>query len=223
VTPSLDRLISAEYSASSAPSAEADHRVANSLSVIAGLVRLRAGRANAVADPKALLLEVADRIDTVARLHRYMAHAKKDRIRLGGYLQEIGDSLCRALSRSGTTFAVECPPEVVASFKVALPLGLITAELFSNSLKYAHPAGIPVKIALSCRQAGANRLRFIYEDDGVGFPEGFDVTQDGHLGMRFIRLLSDQLNAERHWDSTPLGLRFKITVPLVDNAANGAA
>jgi two-component sensor histidine kinase len=210
-----------EYSAASAPSAEADHRVANSLSVIAGLVRLRASRTSGVADPKALLLEVADRIDTVARLHRHMAHARQDEIRLGGYLQEIGDSLCQALSRPGTKFTIACPPEVSASFKVALPLGLITAELFSNSLKYAHPAGLPVKIALSCNQDGVDGLTFVYEDDGVGFPEGFDVAQDGHLGMRFIRLLSDQLNAERSWDSTPLGVRFEITVPPQGRFANG--
>jgi hypothetical protein len=54
---------------------EADHRIANSLTVISGLVRVRAradqGRAN-----ETFLLEIADRIDTVAKLHRLIAHPK---------------------------------------------------------------------------------------------------------------------------------------------------
>lgn len=206
-------LTAKDHFAPATPSGEADHRLANSLSVIAGLVRLKAGRASQIADPKTFLLEVADRIDTVARLHRHMAHSKHDVIQLGDYLQEICDSLSRALGRPGTHFTVDCPPEVGASFKIALPLGLIAAELFSNSLKYAHPAGLPAKIALSCAKVGASGIDFVYEDDGVGFPEGFNADQDGHLGMRFIRMLSDQLDAERRWESTPLGIGFTITVP----------
>jgi two-component sensor histidine kinase len=52
-----------------------------------------------------------------------------------------------------------------------LPLALITAELVSNSLKYAHPAGLPTKISLSCRPDDKGDLTIVYEDDGVGFPE----------------------------------------------------
>jgi two-component sensor histidine kinase len=217
------RPTSQDYPRASAPSAEADHRVANSLSVIAGLVRLEARRAATMADPKAFLLEIANRIDTVARLHRHMAHSRDDAVRLGAYLREIGDALSDALAPTSTALNIECPPDIVIPFKVALPLGLITAELFSNSLKYAHPTGLPVKIALSCRQDDANGLSLVYEDDGVGFPEGFDAAQDGNLGMRVIHMLSEQLNAVRNWDSTPLGLRFEITVPSPDSVENGHA
>jgi two-component sensor histidine kinase len=94
-----------------------------------------------------------------------------------------------------------------------LPLGLITAELFSNSLKYAHPAGLPVKVSITCSRTAADELSLIYEDDGVGFPEGFDLLHDGHLGMRFIRTLSVQLNGAHKWLSDPLGVRFEITIP----------
>ena len=50
-------------------SAEADHRIANSLAVIASLVRVRASKVNGAADPRTFLLEIADRIDTVGKLH----------------------------------------------------------------------------------------------------------------------------------------------------------
>ncbi len=53
-----------------------------------------------------------------------------------------------------------------------------------------------------------------YEDDGVGFPEGFDVTEPGHMGMTFIRLLSEGLGGHHEWHSDPLGIRFEIALPI---------
>jgi two-component sensor histidine kinase len=92
-------------------------------------------------------------------------------------------------------------------FNVAMPLGVITAELFSNSLKYTRPTGLPAKISVSCKaiaEDGLTALRFEYEDDGVGFPEDFDISNDGNLGMRFIRSLSEQLQGTQNWTSDPL-------------------
>ncbi len=53
-----------------------------------------------------------------------------------------------------------------------------------------------------------------YEDDGVGFPEGFDMTEAGHMGMSFIRLLSEALGGQHEWHSDPLGIRFEIALPI---------
>ena len=54
----------------------------------------------------------------------------------------------------------------------------------------------------------------VYEDDGVGFPEGFDVNEAGHMGMNFIRLLSKGLDGHHEWHSDPLGIRFEIVLPI---------
>src|ERR1700686_4235340 len=177
------------------PSNEADHRIANSLAVISGLVRVRAGADQGRAN-ETFLLEIADRIETVANLHRLIAHPNSDAIELHEYLQEICQRLGNALTTTGApSFSVSCLNQTVP-FNVAMPLGLITAELFSNSLKYAHPTGLPAKISVSCNAVatdGLPALQFVYEDDGVGFPEGFDVSNDRNLGMRFIRSLSERL------------------------------
>ena len=98
--------------------------------------------------------------------------------------------------------------------KKALPLALISAELVSNSLKYAHPAGLPTKISLSCRPDDKGDLTIAYEDDGVGFPEGFDIDETGHMGMNLIRLLSKRLGAEHEWHSDPLGIRFEMRLSI---------
>jgi two-component sensor histidine kinase len=195
------------------PSGEADHRIANSLAAISGLVRVRARAADDVVDPKTFLSEIADRIDTVAKLHRLLACSNNGNVRLDQYLKEICGRLGSALATNPPVYSVDCSPEYVVPFNVAQPLGLITAELFSNSLKYAHPAGLPVKISISCGQTPTDELHFSYEDDGVGFPEAFDVSHDGHLGMRFIRSLSEQLGATHKWLSDPLGVQFEMKFP----------
>jgi two-component sensor histidine kinase len=193
---------------------EADHRIANSLAVISGLVRVRA-RADQGHANETFLLEIADRIDTVAKLHRLIAHPDSDAIELHIYLQEICQRLGSALATAAApSFSVSCPLDQTVPFKVAMPVGLITAELFSNSLKYAHPTGLPAKISVSCNANPADAptaLLFAYEDDGVGFPEGFDISHDGNSGMRFIRSLSEQLQGTQNWTSDPLGVRFELS------------
>jgi two-component sensor histidine kinase len=193
-------------------SREADHRIANSLAAISGLVRVRARAANDIDDPQTFLVEIADRIETVAKLHRLFATSDAGSVRLNDYLQEICERLSGAIAPASTSYSVTCSPEYLVPFNTALPLGLIAAELFSNSLKYAHPAGLRAKISISCNHTG-DELTMRYEDDGVGFPEGFDISHDRHLGMRSIRSLCAQLSGATTWVSDPLGVRFEIIVP----------
>jgi two-component sensor histidine kinase len=191
---------------------ETDHRIANSLAAISGLVRVRARASENVDDPQIFLMEIADRIETVGKLHRLFAASDNGSVRLNDYLQEICERLSSALAPTATAFSVTCSSEEFVPFDTAMPLGLITAELFSNSLKYAHPTGLPVKITVSCSRT-SDKLTMRYEDDGVGFPEDFDISHDGHLGMRFIRSLCKQLRGADTWLSDPLGMRFEIIVP----------
>jgi len=56
----------------------------------------------------------------------------------------------------------------------------------------------------------------VYEDDGVGFPENFDMSAPGHMGMRLIRLLSQSVSGACAWHSDPLGVHFEIAIADVD-------
>lgn len=191
---------------------EADHRIANSLQVISALVRQRA-RANRVPNPQVFLLEVADRIETVGQLHRFLSESTTGEVHLAKYFREIFQRLTGALDAKATSFSVDCPEEFSAPARQALRLALIIAELISNSLKYAHPAGLPTKLTLSC-QPGKNGFAISYEDDGVGFPDGFDISEAGHMGMRLIQMLSTGLRGDHKWHSDPLGIQFRMNVPI---------
>jgi two-component sensor histidine kinase len=192
---------------------EADHRIANSLQMISALVRLRA-RSGQLSDPQTFLVEIADRIETVGKLHRFLSRSTTGTIQLGAYLEEICTRLRGAVSPAATSWSFDCPSDCALPAKTALSLGLITAELVSNSLKYAHPAGLPTRISLSCAKVGQGSLKIAYEDDGVGFPESFDATASGHMGMNFISLLSQGVGGHHEWRSDSLGIRFEIVLPV---------
>ena len=192
---------------------EAEHRIANSLQMISTLVRQRA-RSGQVSNPQSFLLEIADRIETVGKLHRFLANTTTGTVQLAAYLEEICVRLRGALAPAATSLSFDCPVDCLLPAKRALPLALITAELVSNSLKYAHPAGLPTKISLSCRPDDKGDLTIAYEDDGVGLPEGFDIDETGHMGMNFIRLLSEGLGSEHEWHRDPLGIRFEMRLSI---------
>jgi two-component sensor histidine kinase len=136
----------------------------------------------------------------------------KGTVQLDSYLKEICERLTGALAPTARWLTFDCPADCSLSPKLALPLGLITAELVSNSLKYAHPTGLPTKITLSCSPAEACSVKFVYEDDGVGFPEDFDISEAGHMGMRFIELLSKGIAGNHEWLSDSLGIRFEMVL-----------
>jgi two-component sensor histidine kinase len=194
---------------------EADYRIAKSLTMISGMIRLRAFRGE-LDDPQAVLLDVADRIDAVGALHSLLADSISGTVQLSAYLEEICLRGTRALSPFPAALSVTCRPEHVVPFKVALPLGLITAELFSNSVKHADPATPPAKVTIVCSRPSADLLRYVYQDDGIALSEDFNFVRDGDLGMRLIQSLSERMRGTHLWSSEPTGIRFEITVPMGD-------
>jgi two-component sensor histidine kinase len=199
---------------------EAHHGIANNLALIAGFVRLQTSRTAkekkdlSAAEVCLLLEEVGVRIQTVGRLHHLLgANAGAKQVDLGEYLHSacgiLSESVCAHRSVELTCDAGPCtfPPEGAAL------LGLIVAELVTNSVKYAHPTGIAGRIEIRCRRTRDDTLILTVADDGVGLPDGFDARVSGGLGMRVIRSLADQLDAVLDFDSGPLGLTVTVAAP----------
>lgn len=200
--------------------AEANHRIANNLTLIAGLVRMRASsmcerdRPLTGQEVRLVLEELGGRIDNVARLHRYLADApQQTAVDLADYLRDLAQAVVSSLSFAAPTelrFAAD--PGCIASPQTAVTLGLIVDEVMTNAIKYAHPAGIPGKITVGCRSS-FDTLIIEVSDDGVGFPEGFDPTNSGLLGLRLVRSLAKQLGAQIDFHDTGLGLSFVLKMP----------
>jgi two-component sensor histidine kinase len=202
---------------------EANHRIANNLSVITGLVRMRTSSICKEPGMKSgeevsrILEEISSRLDAVARLHGLLARGPQEAsIDVAGYLRDIAEGVVSSLSSPGQNeihFAFDSGCIVPA--ERALPLGLIVSELVSNAVRHAHPAGVAGQIRLACRKRSDKQLAIEISDDGVGLPDGVDAMQHGHLGFHLVRALAEQLGAKFEFHSDSLGLTVLLNMQVL--------
>jgi two-component sensor histidine kinase len=204
--------------------AEANHRIGNSLALVAAMVRqqsasLSGGRRPATADDVLdVLHEAATRIEIVGQLHRRLAGGERSGlVDLGDYLRDIAETAVASLARAERTALTDASGEdCILSADQAMLVGLIVGELVTNAVKYSHPTGVAGKISVGCRRTVDAMLAVEVVDDGVGLPEGFDPMTQGHLGLRLVRTLATQLGAKLMFQSTGIGLCVRLLVPAAE-------
>jgi two-component sensor histidine kinase len=200
---------------------EANHRISNQLAVIASMVQLQA---SSVAqgpemlsriEVRAMLREAAAKIASIAHLHRKLAQqANVDRIEVGEFLIECCAILAKTLAPTGRVgFVQRLDKGCYVDSQQAQSVGLIVNEVVTNSMKHAHPTGIPVEIRIACRRAADDGIEIEIMDDGVGLPEGFDHGKNGGIGFRMIRSLAESIHATTSLESDSLGVSFRIVIP----------
>ncbi len=201
--------------------AEANHRVANSLTLLGGLVRMQARAAGKATKPftnaeiRLMLDGIAARVAMVGQLHRMLAHMPTDStVALNAYLRDVCATVIAAFSSEHQPVEIQqsgmdCP----VLTKHIQPLTLIVCEILTNAMKYAHPTGVKLRIALVCESLPGGALQLTVSDDGVGLPEGFDTAKDGGLGFQIIRALTAELGASLEIFSDNLGATFRLRMP----------
>jgi two-component sensor histidine kinase len=202
---------------------EADHRIANSLALIASFIRLQAARAAERAagyspdEVNVLLTGMASRIDAVGQAHKVLSNAPQQGVvDLGEHLQQMCSAIRPLVSsNSAVELCCDSSPDCMVPADDIAPIALIVSEMITNAVKYAHPAGVAGRIDVGCLRDGS-RIIVEVADDGVGLPENFDVLDGGELGFRMIRALASQLDALPVFDSGALGLRFLLLLPKRD-------
>jgi len=192
---------------------ELQHRVKNHISIITGLVRLRAKDVRSE-EARRELTTVGDRIEVLRLVNELLYVAgTTDLLRLRPYVMKLVESLCQLdESRFGKVrleFAVE---EVDLTPEIAVPLGLILNEFVTNSLKYAFDGQGGV-IAVSVEVLEENQIRVRISDNGKGLPTEPRLARLGSgTGIKLIGALARQLDARVDWSSSPgtaLCLEFK--------------
>lgn len=159
---------------------EIDHRVKNSLQMVAAFAQVQRRQLGGDADDA--LWAVEQQIGTVALLHDLLSHADgAQRIDLGVYLDRLTDALARmlphAISITGRFDPLDLGPARVAA------LGAVVNELVTNALKHSFGIDGTGTIALTgTRDDRWYRLSCV--DDGKGTSEP-DLPSSG-LGLRIM-------------------------------------
>ena len=191
---------------------ELQHRVANSLQIIASILLMKA-RAVQSQETRVHLEDAHQRVMSVAAVQKQLyASEATGSVEITPYLTKLCDSL--ATSMIGDTRPISL--KVVgdggsASSRQAESLGLIVTELVMNALKHAFPeVKTKGQITVAYDMVGTN-WKLSVSDDGIGKPDGAFAQGKSGLGTGIVKALSQQLEAQVDTSAAPQGTTVSIT------------
>jgi two-component sensor histidine kinase/CHASE3 domain sensor protein len=200
--------------------AEGNHRVANSLQMVASLVKLQA---NAITDAaaKKALAETQARIHAVGLMHTRLYTSGDARlVPLDEYLAGLLDSLSATLAGEGRGASVKYE---LAPLKLptdgSINLGVVVNEWVTNAFKYAYPDRQgEVRVRLCRRDDGQAEL--LVEDDGIGRRHAAPAKGTG-LGNRLALAMAGMMRGTvEYFDRNP-GTTARLVFPLSGRDAAG--
>ena len=173
---------------------EVQHRVANSLQIIASVL-LHSARQVQSDEIRSHLHDAHHRVMSVAAMQKQLAASRLGDVALRAYLTQLCESIGASMihDHSQLSLAVTTDESVVKA-DISVSLGLIVTELVINSLKHAFPDHRPGKIRVDYNAHGSHWTLAV-SDNGIGILSGGGSGKPG-LGTSIVEALARQLNAE---------------------------
>jgi len=172
---------------------ELQHRVANSLQIIASVL-MQSARKVQSEETKGHLRDAHDRVMSVASLQQQLATSSLTDVELRPYFTALCESIGASMIRDHNqlTLDVNVDDSTIAA-DVSVSLGLIVTELVINALKHAFPGDRSGKIKVDHKSHGPNWTLSV-TDNGVGMPADAANAKPG-LGTSIVHALTAQLRA----------------------------
>jgi two-component sensor histidine kinase len=173
---------------------EVQHRVANSLQIIASVL-MQSARKVQSEETRTHLKDAHQRVMSIATVQRQLASRQAGDIELRPYFQQLCQSLGASMIRDHKKQSIEVTADdTVVPADISVSLGLIVTELVINALKHAFPEERAGKITVDYRSEGPTWTLSV-EDDGVGMPRGKAPAATPGLGTSLVEALARQLQA----------------------------
>ncbi|WPU91575.1 histidine kinase dimerization/phosphoacceptor domain -containing protein [Mucilaginibacter sabulilitoris] len=173
---------------------EVHHRVKNNLHTVICLLESQARYLED--DALAAIENSQHRIYAMSLIHQKLYQSDDIKtINMATYIPELVQTLENSFDTAGRIeFKLNVEP-VNLSLSHAIPLGLIINEAVTNSIKYAFPNNKKGEISISMKE---NEKQIILElaDDGIGMPQIDHDTEPESLGLRLIKGLGEDIDAE---------------------------
>lgn len=188
---------------------EVNHRVANSLALVAALIALQL---RAVKDPtiRDALLETQSRINAVGLVHKRLYNSGDvGVVDLQEYLPGLLDQLASAMKGQGLGGDLEHSliPALLRT-DTSINLGVIVTEWVTNAYKYAYPTEAG-RVQVRLERLSDRRLRLTVADDGVGF-DAADAPKGTGLGSRIVASMARAMDAKVNCVRRSPGTEFSI-------------
>ena len=197
---------------------EIHHRVKNNLQIISSMLNLQEEKIKNPQD-KMLFLESINRINSMALIHELLYNSEDlssidMQIYFADLISNIKSTLVISSKPINIVFNIE---EVCLNINIAVPLGLISNELLTNSFKHAFSGIENPKIEITMQIENGDSLYLKIEDNGTGFKTTRDLGKPDTLGFELVNALTQQINGSYDVNKNNGGLEFIFHIPLPED------
>ncbi|MBT9445291.1 MAG: PAS domain-containing protein [Hyphomonadaceae bacterium] len=191
---------------------EMQHRVANSLQIIASILLLKA-RSVTSEETREHLRDAHKRVLAVAAVQQHLqATLGVATIELRSYLTQLCTSLGDSMIGEGQAIRVDVrASEGRMSSTDAVSIGLIVTELMINALKHAFPVDHKGSFVAVVYETIGPDWRLTVSDNGIGKPNGSATPVKVGLGTSIVAALAEQMQARIETVANTNGTSVAIT------------
>jgi two-component sensor histidine kinase len=191
---------------------EMQHRVANSLQIIASIILMKA-RTVQSEETRLHLQDAHSRVMSIAAVQEHLhLTGGVGPVEMTPYLAKLCETLATSMIGDFRPIALKvCGEGGSAPSRQAECLGLIVTELVMNALKHAFPNHrSDGQITVTYDVAGMD-WKLSITDNGIGRPDGVFAQAKSGLGTSIVKALAHQLGAQVETVAGPTGTTVSIT------------
>jgi two-component sensor histidine kinase len=203
---------------------EIQHRIANSLQIIAGIILMKANMVSSE-ETRPLLQDIHDRVISIAAVQRQLhASGTIGPIEMVPYLTRLSDALAASMIGDARPVTVKVVGDGgTLNSRQAESIGLITTELVMNALKHAFPSAETKGQIIIKYEINGTDWELSVADNGVGKQDGVFAQAKTGLGSGIVKALAQSLNAQVETLSGTGGTTVSITHTTFLKAGSRAA
>ena len=191
---------------------ELQHRVRNNLQLVYGMLSKLVDETPDKAGQRGIKA-VARRVSTLAQVYDHLLGTEMTRTTdFGSYLKSLCLNLQEIQGGLDDAVTLTCDSEaLILDLDVVTALGIVVAELVTNSYDHAFPGGKGVIAVGVGRTAGdIDTATMTVRDDGIGFTA---MAQSKRHGLGLVHRLIEQVRGTVTLD-TAIGALWTITFPM---------
>ena len=191
---------------------ELQHRVMNSLQLLASFLQLQSRNADPATREQ--LAVARERIVSMSTIFRYLYRADlASTVEFGAFLDAFCQDTARAYLGPDSPQLEVTVDKLEIPLEQALSLALMTHELITNAVKHAFAPGAPGRIRVVFRALPGGASELMVADNGSGMPEGFDASRSKSLGIVLVQRLTQSLQGQLAIRSGKDGTEITISLP----------
>jgi len=176
---------------------EIHHRVKNNLQTISSLLNLQS---ESISDKQSYdaVLESKNRVGSMALIHQKLYQGENlAAIEMKDYFDTVGKAILDSFGEKAKNVTLKVDMnEVELDVDTAVPIGLITNELITNSIKHAFSDDQKGEIHITLIEDGSGLLKLKVADNGQSSNAEAPVKKNDGFGTLLVQLLTTQIGGQ---------------------------